>query len=118
MYADGAIRGKGSQLQTGAVVAGKGTFYLGQKQGTIGGEFLASKSFSGGLSQVNLWNTTMNSSVVKELAKQCWQNSVGNIVAWRDFHHNIYGGVKVETAQTCLSSGELSFLHLLVVNFA
>ena len=59
-----------------------GILYLGQKQGEIGGEFIARQAWSGKMSQFNIWNWPLEDFYI-ENAAECRSDLVGNMVSWR-----------------------------------
>ena len=59
-----------------------GILFLGQKQGEIGGEFIARQAWSGKLSQFNIWNWPLEDFYI-ENAAECRSDLVGNMVSWK-----------------------------------
>ena len=59
-----------------------GLLYLGQKQGSLGGDFNPRQSWSGKLSQFNIWNWPLEDYFI-ENAAECRSDIIGNVVKWR-----------------------------------
>ena len=75
---DGAVMAYGSAWRhTLSVRPGK--LVVGQSQGIYGGGFTVGESFTGQFASLNIWNTKMANSVIKEKAKSCSQD-LGNVI--------------------------------------
>ena len=59
-----------------------GILFLGQKQGEIGGEFIARQAWSGKMSQFNIWSWPLEDFYI-ENAAECRSDLVGNMVSWK-----------------------------------
>ena len=72
------------------------------------------EKFQGTFGQVNLWNTAMGRSFVKELVRDCKNSSYGNVVAWPDFRYMLRGDVQVIEPPACKSTGMKDSILLLI----
>lgn len=90
-------------VQTLSVRPGK--LVVGQSQGVFGGGFTVGESFKGKVASLNIWNTKMTNSMIKERAKSC-SHEVGNVVDWRSFKHGAHGNVGILSPQSCISHGK------------
>ena len=74
---------------------------MGQEQHSVGGGFVASQSFQGFLSNVNVWDYVLPTIQVKEMSQSClldeWNK--GNVYEWFDFLHQ--GGAKLVKPSPC-----------------
>ena len=77
----------------GYVIRGKGTLVLGQEQDTVGGGFLASQSFVGEMTGVNIWDRVFGGNEVVSLSKSCVAGE-GNVYKWCDFEPHTRGEVQ------------------------
>ncbi|XP_070552687.1 sushi, von Willebrand factor type A, EGF and pentraxin domain-containing protein 1-like [Ptychodera flava] len=91
---DSQVIRSGTGLQQGQLISGGGVLVIGQEQDGVGSLFNAAESYVGELTQVNLWDYAMTLEEVNTLYAGC--NEMGNVLAWIQLKHNIYGNVLVE----------------------
>ena len=60
-----------------------GLNYLGQDQDSLGGDFNAKQSWSGLISQFNIWNWALEDYFI-ENAAECRSDLLGNVMSWRE----------------------------------
>ena len=60
-----------------------GLLVIGQDQDTVGGGFDRRQSFSGMISQFNIWNSSLEDFHIENLA-ECRSDAFGNSVAWKE----------------------------------
>ena len=68
-----------------AVVRPGGLIYLGQDQDNRGGGFHPRQSWSGEISQFNVWDFALEEWMV-ENAAECRSDIIGNVVKWKTEH--------------------------------
>jgi len=73
-----------------------GLNYLGQDQDSLGGDFNAKQSWSGLISQFNIWNWALEDYFI-ENAAECRSDLLGNVQSWREDRWFI-GSAKMKTA--------------------
>lgn len=86
-----------------------GKLVVGQRQSIYGGGFNLSESFSGKVSFVNLWDTKIDNNKIKEMARNCSWQGLGNVTDWRMFRHGVQGDVEIHSPTSCVSRGTYSF---------
>ena len=74
-------------------------FVLGQELDTIDGDFQATQLLRSKLSEFQMWNVTLNQSMIQEMAT-CQSFPIGNVVSWNQFR----------PVQCSLFKGKSSFL--------
>ena len=79
-----------------------GILYLGQKQGEIGGEFVAKEAWSGKLSQFNVWNWPLEDYYL-ENAAECRSDLMGNMVKWSSDTWTIGPSVRFFKSSFCFN---------------
>ena len=86
-YKDGAIKKEGTDFKRGYTIRQGGTLVLGQEQDSVGGNFDADQSFTGMLSNVNLWNKVLSAAQIEDMSTSCLLDewNAGNVYKWRDF---------------------------------
>ncbi|XP_068232230.1 uncharacterized protein [Palaemon carinicauda] len=80
IYVDGVLRRKGRLRAPSTLIPLNGTLYIGQEQDQYRGGFDENQSFSGYISQVNIWDGVLDSSDIRRMAN-CDINLRGNIFA-------------------------------------
>ena len=85
-----------------------GLLYLGQKQGSLGGDFNARQSWSGKLSQFNIWNWPLEDYFI-ENAAECRSDLLGNMVEWNTGNWFTGEEVRGEISLLC-PPGQITFL--------
>ena len=66
-------------------------FIIGQEPDKIRGAFEEDQAFFGSISELNVWNTSLSSTMIRDLA-ECRRKDRGNIVAWEKsglLRHNV-----------------------------
>nr|XP_002741091.1 PREDICTED: uncharacterized protein LOC100373294 [Saccoglossus kowalevskii] len=86
IYRDGGVAYTQSGYALNKILRGGGKLVLGQKQGSLGGGFSKSYSYTGELSDFNMWNIRLDSDVIRAFVENrgC-DNGCGNIILWDDF---------------------------------
>ncbi|XP_013786786.1 C-reactive protein 1.1-like [Limulus polyphemus] len=96
--------GNSTGVNKGKTVQAGGTVVLGQEQDTVGGGFVASESMEGELSELNMWNSALDSKQILHLSK-CADVSerhlYGNIIRWEKTTFIFYDGVAVSPNEIC-----------------
>ncbi|CAN8010379.1 unnamed protein product, partial [Ixodes pacificus] len=118
---DGRLAEQGTGLADGFEIPADGTLVLGQEQDVRGGDFSVSESFSGELTQVNIWSKVLNASEITSLLNRC-SFYHGDVVAWTDFLENLRGNVLRSASAFCRGCptppaptyGEVSFRSTIV----
>ncbi|XP_062306059.1 adhesion G-protein coupled receptor D2 isoform X1 [Osmerus eperlanus] len=82
LYADGSLINRGDGLNVGRDIGPEGLFIIGQEQDTFGGSFRSVESFSGSISQLNVWERALNDSEIHAMEKECLFNSPGLVFNW------------------------------------
>ena len=74
---------------------------LGQDQDSVGGDFQASQSFQGMLTNVNLWDRVLLGAQIQEMSKICEIDAQyeGNVYKWLNFLGE--GGPRLAQSPTC-----------------
>ena len=103
IYLDGTLVYSGNGLGKAMPLKANGLFVIGQKLTSTSGTFDESKSFSGNLSQVNIWNYDFLSAadVDIQLISQSCSNAVGNIINWSALRERASEMVVKEQARSC-----------------
>jgi len=101
LYKDGNLKQEGTNFKTGYTIRQGGTLVLGQEQDSVGGDFDASQSFQGMLSNVNVWDQVLDATLIKERSKSCEleDGNEGNLYKWPDFLHE--GGARLVHPSPC-----------------
>ena len=73
---------------------------LGQEQDGLAAEFESHQSFSGSLTNVNVWSYVLPSRVIKVYTRSCMIGS-GNVYKWSDFIHGIKGNTALVIPSPC-----------------
>ncbi len=83
---------------------------LGQDQDSVGGGFQNDDSFQGMLSDVNVWNSVLPGTTIKEISRSCvldeWNEA--NVYQWSDFLRQ--GGTQLLKPSPCKPFGKLDWL--------
>lgn len=91
-YKDGVQASAGMKVGVG-VPLWKGIIVIGQEQDFVGGGFQLLEAFRGEISQVNVWDFSMNKGGIESLAKSCGQH--GNILDWARAKEFMHGFIRV-----------------------
>merc|ERR550532_299711 len=83
IYADGEKVESGSWSENPNLVRPNGLLVIGQDQDNVGGGFDRRQSFSGYVSQMNVWNASLEDFHIENLA-ECRSDAWGNAVAWKE----------------------------------
>ena len=91
IFIDGVVVGSTilNSLQEKRPIRGEGVLILGQEQDDVGSAklFDASQSFSGSLTQVNIWSTLLDNTTIK-MFSNCLlsgpENQLGDVVSWEE----------------------------------
>ncbi|KAM4629239.1 adhesion G protein-coupled receptor D2 [Polymixia lowei] len=84
LFTDGAPVGRGDGLNDANAIGPGGLFIIGQEQRTFGGPFKRDESFSGSITQLNIWERVLNDSEIHTMEKQCSPISSGPVFKWSD----------------------------------
>jgi hypothetical protein len=103
IYLDGTLVYSGSDLGSGVPLRANGVFAIGQNLSNTSGNFHSGNSFSGKLSQVNMWDydCISTSGVNMTLISQSCSNPVGNIINWSALQDLARGKVVKEQPRSC-----------------
>ena len=103
IYLDGTLVYSGSGLGPGTPLRANGVFAIGQNLSSTNGTFYSGNSFSGKLSQVNMWDYDYisTSGVNMTLISQSCSNIVGNIINWSALQDLARGNVVKEQPRSC-----------------
>ena len=103
IYLDGTLvysgKGSGSKMPLKA----NGVFAIGQRLLSTNGTLNAAKSFSGKLSQINVWSydvTSKNNISMKLLSQNC-SNNAGNIINWSTVLNKASEAVAIKQRSSC-----------------
>ncbi|XP_071532902.1 uncharacterized protein [Panulirus ornatus] len=80
VYVDGVLIQDGVLVSQAAPIPLNGTLYLGQEQDKFDGGLDAHQSFSGYITQVNIWDYEVKPSVIWSIAN-CLDNARGNVLS-------------------------------------
>ncbi|XP_067868604.1 adhesion G-protein coupled receptor D2 isoform X2 [Heterodontus francisci] len=64
IYADGIKVSSGDGCYNSQIIAGNGTFIIGQDQDTLGGTFKQNEAFSGNLTDLNIWTHVLDANQI------------------------------------------------------
>ena len=73
---------------------------IGQEQDALGGEFTASESFIGQLTQLNMWSSQLSLRDIEALRIQC-EGTQGDVIAWTDIAGAVRGSVSEKPIEFC-----------------
>jgi len=97
----------GVQIFEGVVAKGDqirapGAIVLGQDQDDYIAVFEEYQSFTGNLTNVNMWDKALDPSGVTDLAKRC-PTGEGNLVKWSDLYAKVrHGAVQLVCLSSCM----------------
>ncbi|XP_065290015.1 sushi, von Willebrand factor type A, EGF and pentraxin domain-containing protein 1-like [Dermacentor albipictus] len=97
---DGRLAESGAGLAAGTEIPANGTLVLGQEQDRRGGSFSISESYSGEMTQVNVWSAVLSVDEVAPLLTRC-QFYFGDVVAWTDFKERLRGHISAVSWGFC-----------------
>ncbi|XP_021351273.1 sushi, von Willebrand factor type A, EGF and pentraxin domain-containing protein 1-like [Mizuhopecten yessoensis] len=98
IYKDGVVWDSGYDLAAGEVIAGGGTFVVGQEQDPEG--FSSSESFIGQLTRLNIWSNELPLTTIDEMRISC-DVKQGDVIAWADVQSDMRGTLSAEPANFC-----------------
>ncbi|XP_066269302.1 uncharacterized protein [Branchiostoma lanceolatum] len=108
LYADGALKGRGSGFNVGGKVRSGGAWILGQDQDIVGGGFDANQAFVGELSEVNLWDRVLSPAEIgADWAAFCGLH--GNVIDWDTTNIELFGETSRAEYQ-CVCSVDIVFV--------
>ena len=84
------------------MLVGGGSLVVSQEQDVRGGQFSSSESYVGQIHGLNVWNYTLSSSEIQQLASSC--GYLGNVMAWPDLLSGISGHVQQLNTSFCAGS--------------
>uniref|UniRef100_UPI00398E5E99 adhesion G protein-coupled receptor D2 n=1 Tax=Pristiophorus japonicus TaxID=55135 RepID=UPI00398E5E99 len=64
IYADGIKVTSGDGCYSSQIIAGSGTFIIGQDQDSLGGTFKQNEAFSGSITDLNIWSRVLDASQI------------------------------------------------------
>ncbi|KAM9385793.1 adhesion G protein-coupled receptor D2 [Pholidichthys leucotaenia] len=96
IFTNGHIVSEGDGLNSTDGIGPDGLFIIGQEQDTFGGSFKADESFSGSITELHIWNRTLNGSEILTMEKECSPISSGLVFRWSR------AGMEIETSLTML----------------
>ncbi|XP_069128762.1 sushi, von Willebrand factor type A, EGF and pentraxin domain-containing protein 1-like [Argopecten irradians] len=98
IYKDGVVWDSGYDLAAGEIIAGGGTFVVGQEQDPEG--FSSSESFIGELTRLNIWSTELPLTTIDLMRISC-DVEQGDVIAWADIQSGMRGTLSAEPANFC-----------------
>ncbi|XP_019629555.1 PREDICTED: LOW QUALITY PROTEIN: sushi, von Willebrand factor type A, EGF and pentraxin domain-containing protein 1-like [Branchiostoma belcheri] len=84
VFLNGTLENSGTNLATGQVIQGGGTFVLGQENNPSVSTPDERMAFTGQLSRVNVYSTVLSAADINTLAQGC-SNDLGTLRGWTDF---------------------------------
>ena len=100
IYKDGKYQASGYRLKAAHVIKTEGIITIGQDQDSLGGGFDTSQSYTGELTDLNIWDRVLNATEISSLSKSC-HGGKGNVKKWSDFKVGIRGDVRVVSPSAC-----------------
>ena len=102
---DGYVLEQGTNFKRGYTIRTGGTLALGQEQDSVGGDFDATQSFQGMLSNVNIWDHVLTAAAIEDMASSCLldEGNVGKVYKWLDFIRE--GGASLVESSSCEPMG-------------
>jgi len=82
------------------VINTNGILVIGQDQDSFGGGFVASQSYIGELTDLNVWNRVLTANEILKLSRSC-HGGRGNVKKWSDFKVGLRGDVRVISPSAC-----------------
>ncbi|XP_069097820.1 adhesion G-protein coupled receptor D2 isoform X1 [Pleurodeles waltl] len=98
IYTDGKKKSSAKGLAAFQDIDEQGTFIIGQDQDSLGGSFKEKDSFSGNITDLNVWRKVLTADQV-ERARSCHRMEQDLIFAWNTTHLNIEPTVQETTVQ-------------------
>ena len=100
-YKDGELKKQGTNFKRGHTIRQGGTLVLGQDQDSVGGDFQASQSFQGMLSNVKVWDLAVDATQIGKLSKSCLLDEATDrkVYKWLDFLRE--GGTTIVKPSPC-----------------
>ncbi|XP_059494318.1 adhesion G-protein coupled receptor D2 [Stegostoma tigrinum] len=68
IYADGVKVSSGDGCYSSQIIAGNGTFIIGQDQDSLGGAFKQNEAFSGNITDLNIWTQVLDANQIKAVS--------------------------------------------------
>ena len=100
-----------SILYPGYILSGEAAIVVGQRQSTFGRPFETWGSFTGELSQLNMWDYVLEPSAVSQMIPDMWRPSpVGNFLTWPDLRLHIVGNVQVKPIDRPAAAGNATVI--------
>ncbi|XP_044727917.1 sushi, von Willebrand factor type A, EGF and pentraxin domain-containing protein 1-like [Chrysoperla carnea] len=100
IYVDGELKESGHNFGTKQKINGNGTFVLGQEQDVQGGKFSQAESFTGKMTNLDMWYRTLNQNEVLKFYETC-HPYYGNLLFWGEIRSYISGNVQIEHWPFC-----------------
>ncbi|XP_058015368.1 adhesion G-protein coupled receptor D2 isoform X4 [Ahaetulla prasina] len=106
IYADGKQKASASGLAPSRAIDGHGMFIIGQDQDSLGGAFKEKESFSGNLTDLQVWKRFLSQEQVEKV-RSCVSITEGLVFDWRDVILEVESSVQEATVKlTCPGSVE------------
>lgn len=99
-YQDGVKKGSGQNLSSWHPIKAGGTFILGQEQDSVGGRFDVTQSFTGELSDLQLWSRVLTANEIYSQAA-CSSHLVGDVMSWSEELVELHGGLTEFPFEPC-----------------
>ncbi|XP_068679499.1 neuronal pentraxin-2-like isoform X2 [Montipora foliosa] len=100
IYKDGVLHHHSINFMRGYTIKSGGSLVLGQEQDRPGGSFDSNQRFLGLLTGVNVWNTVLSASVIRNLSRSCF-DGLGSVYRWSDFRDAIKGNTGLVVPSNC-----------------
>ncbi|XP_045585044.2 glycine receptor subunit alpha-2 isoform X2 [Procambarus clarkii] len=106
VYRDGVLRAHGALPLSESPLLGHGVYILGQEQDQLGGGFQRDQSYSGEITQLNLWATELANHTIKRVCA-CSEDVEGSALGWSVMEWRLSGQARTLTRllpQLCASA--------------
>ncbi|KAA0193776.1 hypothetical protein HAZT_HAZT006108 [Hyalella azteca] len=93
IFKDGEKKAENKIPNFSGVIAGSGSYVIGQDQDKFGGGFERDQSYSGEITQLNYWHRALDAATIRNIA-ECRSKEEGDALAWSEQHWNVSGEVE------------------------
>lgn len=103
IYCDGESIFQTNDISRQIYFGGSGDFVIGQYTDSTTGRFITGHEFVGKITQVNVWDSSFDLSVMVTMSRDC--RSGGNEIRWSVFRDSYHGNVQLIESSECLIPG-------------